>query len=58
MIKSNAIINEGRSYTILPSWNKYKHLIKNKNTISSWNITDIVSIGLKLYEIMNDDDSL
>ncbi|CAO3651561.1 unnamed protein product [Cunninghamella blakesleeana] len=58
MIKSNANRNEDRFYAILSSWNKCKHLVKNKNTISNWKINDMVSIKLKLYEIMNDDGDL
>ncbi|CAO3637544.1 unnamed protein product [Cunninghamella blakesleeana] len=55
LLNSKASKNEDRFYAILPSWNKYKYLIKNKNTISKWNITDMTSVILKLYEIMDDD---
>ncbi|CAO3638429.1 unnamed protein product [Cunninghamella blakesleeana] len=51
---SNATRNGDRFNAILPSWHKYKHLIKNKDTVSEWNITDMTSVRLKLYEIMDD----
>ncbi|CAO3637472.1 unnamed protein product [Cunninghamella blakesleeana] len=53
ILNSNAKRNEDRFNAILPSWNRYSHLIKN---VSDWNITDMTSVRLKLYEIMNDDD--
>ncbi|CAO3637732.1 unnamed protein product [Cunninghamella blakesleeana] len=53
ILNSNATRNEDRFNAILPSWNEYKHLIKN---VSKWNITNMTSVRLKLYEIMNDDD--
>ncbi|CAO3638046.1 unnamed protein product [Cunninghamella blakesleeana] len=53
ILNSNATRNEDRFNVFLLSWNKYSHVIKNKNTISRWNITDMISIRLKLYEIMN-----
>ncbi|CAO3637659.1 unnamed protein product [Cunninghamella blakesleeana] len=53
ILSSNATRNEDRFNAILPSWNKYKHLIKN---VSEWDTTDMTSVRLKLYEIMNDDD--
>ncbi|CAO3649886.1 unnamed protein product [Cunninghamella blakesleeana] len=56
MIRSNATRNEDRFHAILPSWEKYKHLIQDKNTISDWNITDFLSVKLKLFEIMDDTD--
>ncbi|CAO3652038.1 unnamed protein product [Cunninghamella blakesleeana] len=58
MIISNATRNEDRIYAILPSWKKYKHLIKNKNTISNWKITDMQSVKLKLYELLDDNEDL
>ncbi|CAO3651517.1 unnamed protein product [Cunninghamella blakesleeana] len=56
MIKSMASKDEDRFYAILPSWNKYNHLIKNRNTISNWKITGLLSAKLKLYEILHSDD--
>ncbi|CAO3652221.1 unnamed protein product [Cunninghamella blakesleeana] len=56
LIGSNARRNEDRFYAILPTWNKKKHLLENINTISNWNITDMPSVKLKLYEILDDDD--
>lgn len=32
---------------------KYKHIIKDKNTVSNWNITNITSVKLKLYGFMD-----
>ncbi|CAO3651557.1 unnamed protein product [Cunninghamella blakesleeana] len=58
LLRSNASRNEDRFYAILPSWNKYNYLIEHKNTISNWKITDMVSVRLKLYEIMDDADDL
>ncbi|CAO3637298.1 unnamed protein product [Cunninghamella blakesleeana] len=52
ILNSNATRNEDRFNAILPSWDKYKHLIKN---VSDWHITDMTSVRLKLYEIMEDD---
>ncbi|CAO3637790.1 unnamed protein product [Cunninghamella blakesleeana] len=54
ILNSNAARNEDRFNAILPSWDKYNHLIKNRSTISEWNITDMTSVRLKLYEIMDD----
>ncbi|KAI9300523.1 hypothetical protein BJ944DRAFT_291634 [Cunninghamella echinulata] len=54
LLESNATKNEDRFHAILPSWTKYSHLIEDKSTISNWNITDITSVRLKLYEIMDD----
>ncbi|CAO3653425.1 unnamed protein product [Cunninghamella echinulata] len=54
ILSSNAKRNEDRFNAILPSWRKYNHLIKDKSTISSWNITDMTSVRLKLYELMDD----
>ncbi|CAO3652110.1 unnamed protein product [Cunninghamella blakesleeana] len=53
IVTSNASINEDRFYAILPSRKKYKHLI---NSIPDWEITDMLSVKLKLYEILNDND--
>ncbi|CAO3653395.1 unnamed protein product [Cunninghamella echinulata] len=54
LLNSNATRNEDRFNAILSSWKKYSYLIKNKNTISNWNITDMISVRLKLYELMDD----
>ncbi|CAO3638482.1 unnamed protein product [Cunninghamella blakesleeana] len=53
MLNSNAARNEDRFHAILPSWNEYKHLMKD---VSKWNITDMISVRLKLYEIINNGD--
>ncbi|CAO3651984.1 unnamed protein product [Cunninghamella blakesleeana] len=55
ILNSKATRNEDRFNAILSSWGKYHHFIKNKYTISKWNITDMVSVRLKLYAIMDDD---
>ncbi|CAO3637238.1 unnamed protein product [Cunninghamella blakesleeana] len=52
MLNSNATRNEDRFNAILPSWNKYKHFIKN---VSKWNISSMTSVRLKLYEILDND---
>ncbi|CAO3653159.1 unnamed protein product [Cunninghamella echinulata] len=54
LMDSGATRNEDRFYAILPLWDKYSHWIQNKNTISKWNITDMISVRIKLYEIMDD----
>ncbi|CAO3653753.1 unnamed protein product [Cunninghamella echinulata] len=54
ILNSKATKNEDRFHAILPSWTKLNHVIKNKDTISSWNITDMISVRLKLYELMDD----
>ncbi|CAO3633338.1 unnamed protein product [Cunninghamella echinulata] len=51
VLTTKASRNEDRFYAILPSWSKHSHLMKNKNFMSDWNITDIISVRLKLYEI-------
>ncbi|CAO3652018.1 unnamed protein product [Cunninghamella blakesleeana] len=56
MIASNASRNQDRFYAVLPLWNKYKHLTINRKTISDWNITNMLSVKLKLYELMEDND--
>ncbi|CAO3637736.1 unnamed protein product [Cunninghamella blakesleeana] len=45
ILSSNVARNEDRFNAILPSWNEYKHLIKN---ITEWNITDMTSDKAKL----------
>lgn len=54
ILNSNASRNEDRFYAILPSWKKYNHLIEDNNTIPNWNITDMVLVKLKLYQITDD----
>ncbi|CAO3637174.1 unnamed protein product [Cunninghamella blakesleeana] len=56
ILSSNTARNEDRFNAILPSWDKYNGVIKNRNTISEWNITGMTAVRLKLYEIMNDGD--
>ncbi|CAO3650039.1 unnamed protein product [Cunninghamella blakesleeana] len=53
ILKSNATRNEEWFNAILPSWNKYCDTITDRNTISKWHITDMVSVRLKLCEFMN-----
>ncbi|CAO3649499.1 unnamed protein product [Cunninghamella blakesleeana] len=55
ILNSNATRNEDRFNAILPSWEKYRHFIQDKNTISEWKITNMVSVRLKIYELMSDD---
>ncbi|CAO3637998.1 unnamed protein product [Cunninghamella blakesleeana] len=50
VMNSYASRNEDRFHAILPSWNEHKHLTKN---VSEWKITDMTSVRLKLYEIMD-----
>ncbi|CAO3615620.1 unnamed protein product [Cunninghamella echinulata] len=53
LLNSNASRNEDRFNAILPSWNEYNHLIKDKNTVSKWHITNMISVRLKLFAIMD-----
>ncbi|CAO3627662.1 unnamed protein product [Cunninghamella echinulata] len=53
IINSNATKNEDRFNAIFPSWKKYSHHIRNRNTVSEWGITNMTSVLLKLYEIMD-----
>lgn len=41
IFNSNITRNEDRFNVILPSWTKYCHLIKDNNTISSWEIINM-----------------
>ncbi|CAO3651815.1 unnamed protein product [Cunninghamella blakesleeana] len=52
MVGSYASRNEDRFFAILPLWKKYNHLVKD---IANWNITNMTSVKLKLYEILSDD---
>ncbi|CAO3653155.1 unnamed protein product [Cunninghamella echinulata] len=54
LLNSKASTIEDRFNAILPIWKKYKHVVKDKDTISNWNITDMVLVRVKLYEIMDD----
>ncbi|CAO3637170.1 unnamed protein product [Cunninghamella blakesleeana] len=56
ILNSNATRNEDRFNAILPSWIEYKHFIKNKDTVSKWDITNMTSVRLKVYEMMNHSD--
>lgn len=53
ILHSNASKNKERFNDILPSWIRYKLLIKNKSTLSNWHITDLASVRLKLYQIID-----
>ncbi|KAI9303241.1 hypothetical protein BJ944DRAFT_268727 [Cunninghamella echinulata] len=54
LLVSKAARNEDKFNAILPIWDRYHHWIKGINTISEWNITDSISVQLKLYEMMDD----
>ncbi|CAO3601312.1 unnamed protein product [Absidia cylindrospora] len=52
MLKSKASKNEDRFYAILPQ-SKYKDKV---NQVDQWNITTLMSVKLKLFEIMDTKD--
>ncbi|CAO3610531.1 unnamed protein product [Cunninghamella blakesleeana] len=54
LLNSMATKDEDRFYAILPSWKNYHAVVKDKNTISEWNLTTMVSIRLKVFEIVDD----
>ncbi|CAO3653765.1 unnamed protein product [Cunninghamella echinulata] len=54
ILDTNASRNEDRFNAILPPWTKYNHLIKGKSTVTSWKITNMTPVRLKLYELMDD----
>ncbi|CAO3651976.1 unnamed protein product [Cunninghamella blakesleeana] len=56
LVGSNASRSEDRFHAILSAWDKHKYLIKNKNTISEWKIKNMLTVKLKLYDILDDDD--
>ncbi|ORZ07106.1 hypothetical protein BCR42DRAFT_426375 [Absidia repens] len=54
IVNSNASRSDDRFHSILPLWQKYKHVIVDDDTIASWRIVDRMTVILKLYEIMDD----
>ncbi|KAI9303664.1 hypothetical protein BJ944DRAFT_268030, partial [Cunninghamella echinulata] len=56
ILNSKTKDNEDRFHVILPLWGKYNSIIKNKDTISSWKISDMISVRLKLYEFLDIED--
>ncbi|KAI8079850.1 uncharacterized protein BX664DRAFT_388823 [Halteromyces radiatus] len=58
MLNSRATKNEDRFHAILPLSSKYDKIKRSKDTISSWNISDMKSVKLKLYEILDMEDKL
>lgn len=58
ILNSKVTKNEDRFHAILPLLDNYKHIIKDKNTIFEWNITNMMSIRIKLYEIMDLSDKI
>ncbi|ORZ05643.1 hypothetical protein BCR42DRAFT_496633 [Absidia repens] len=57
ILLSKASRHEDRFYAILPQ-TKYKHVFYNKNYVDQWKISHLLSVKLKLYEIMNIKDKL
>ncbi|KAI8079917.1 uncharacterized protein BX664DRAFT_204996 [Halteromyces radiatus] len=58
MLRSRATKNEDRFHAILPLSPKYNKVKVSKDTISSWNISGMQSVRLKLYEILDVEDKL
>ncbi|ORZ06409.1 hypothetical protein BCR42DRAFT_456391 [Absidia repens] len=57
ILKSKASKNEDRFYSILPL-SEYKSKLLSKNEVHRWNINTMMSVKLKLFEIMNTRDKL
>jgi hypothetical protein len=57
MLVSRAAKPSDRFHAILPI-SHYRHLLEHKGTVSSWNITDMVSVRQKLLEHMTIKDRL
>ncbi|CAO3630791.1 unnamed protein product [Cunninghamella blakesleeana] len=55
ILNSTTTKNEDRFRAILPFYFQHHHYTKHEKIISSWNITDMVSVRLKLYELLDDD---
>ncbi|CAO3652884.1 unnamed protein product [Cunninghamella blakesleeana] len=55
ILKSNASQHEDRFYAILPLWKEHGHFMQ---LISEWNITTMLSVRLRLYDIMNGGNDL
>ncbi|CAO3637242.1 unnamed protein product [Cunninghamella blakesleeana] len=53
ILNSNSIRNRELFYAILPLCNGYNYFIES---VAEWNITDMTSVRLKLYETMNHGD--
>ncbi|CAO3593553.1 unnamed protein product [Absidia cylindrospora] len=59
MLKSKASKNEDRFHSILPLFPEYNKILRAKaNPVESWNIHSMLSVKLKLYELMNTKDKL
>ncbi|ORZ05460.1 hypothetical protein BCR42DRAFT_496722 [Absidia repens] len=57
MLKTNASKNEDRFYALLPV-SKYKHKLITKDTVAHWHIDTMLSVKLKLFELMDTKDAL
>ncbi|CAO3601200.1 unnamed protein product [Absidia cylindrospora] len=55
IVNSKASRDDDRFHSILPLWQKYKHVIVDDDTIASWHIVDQRSVILALYRIMDKD---
>ncbi|CAO3588408.1 unnamed protein product [Absidia cylindrospora] len=58
MLQTRASKSEDRFHAIVPLASKYKHHIKDKHSISSWGISDMLSVRLKLLEWLDTKDRL
>ncbi|CAO3588409.1 unnamed protein product [Absidia cylindrospora] len=58
MLQTRASKSEDRFHAIVPLVSKYKHHIKDKHSISSWGISDMLSVRLKLLEWLDTKDRL
>ncbi|KAI8079848.1 uncharacterized protein BX664DRAFT_388822 [Halteromyces radiatus] len=58
ILNSRATKNEDRFHAILPLSPKYHKIKTSKDTISRWHISNMKSVKLKLYEILDTEDKL
>ncbi|KAI8328715.1 hypothetical protein BC941DRAFT_444370 [Chlamydoabsidia padenii] len=52
MLNSCASKNEDRFYAILPLSINYRHHIETQDTVSQWNISDMTSVCMRLYDFV------
>ncbi|CAO3593560.1 unnamed protein product [Absidia cylindrospora] len=57
MLKTKASKNEDRFYALLPL-SKYRHTLVTKDVVASWHIDTMVSVQLKLFELLDTKDAL
>ncbi|KAI8330095.1 hypothetical protein BC941DRAFT_188142 [Chlamydoabsidia padenii] len=58
MLKSKASRNPDRFNAVLPISDDYRQYFKNKDTVSSWNISDMVSVRMRVRLWLKAEDNL